>query len=857
MDRPESSSRSKAYEFGPFVLNTALRELQRAGEPVDIQRRVLDLLVFLIENRDRTVSKDELQDAVWPGTIVTEAALSRAVMKARRALADDGQEQRFIRTVHGQGYRFVGEVGLRDADAAGRSEAVAHDRRQAVWRVATAYAAAAWLINQAAAMVWEAFEWSRLPQQVLLAVSVLGFPLVLAFTWFYRLTPGGMALRSEPGTGGLIAHRAFPERLVIATLALALVLSVGWNLRDQLDASAPAERVVVLPMRNATGSGDYGWLSFGMLSLLQTQLADAGIPVASAADVIRQFSQPLAEVAPELLTQLARTQGARWVVNASVAAVGDQFRTDGVLFDAGREVALPSFTGGTPTEAVRALGRHLAEQLRPSRADPRYRIDSGDPFVDQAYARGMHEQLSGNLGRARDLLQIAADAAPETFWPGYELAVAMRRLGDLEGARSDDLAMLERAKRSNEPLQVAVLSNELGIIEDLAGNLAQSEAHYREGLDWAERGGLHERRAVLLVNYAILERARANPVHARELLGGAITAYADAGIELLPGDFYITLGNTAADAGDFDGALAHYRQGLENFRAMNRPRGEGIALSNLSWASEQLGDLAAARQYLDDSLALRERIGDDVGVLKSKIRKADLLYTLGRFDEVLAVIDEVMAAQYARAEPELLSTAFRFRGTVAADRGDFPLSRTWFEQALALDAGDGRERGACEARLGLIRAYVAEHDFDAAERELGTLLDVAESRSLAHIRLEGLQQRAGLLREQGRDDEVIELLRRAVDEARAQANERMLARLATDLADVYFEAGDARAVASWVGVAVEAQPAQGYVRLAEAQLALLRRERARAERLLDEAAALLGERLSGKQQALRARLTSV
>ena len=104
---------------------------------------------------------------------------------------------------------------------------------------------------------------------------------------------------------------------------------------------------------------------------------------------------------------------------------------------------------------------------------------------------------------------------------------------------------------------------------------------------------------------------------------------------------------------------------------------------------------------------------------------------------------------------------------------------------------------------------------------------------------------------------MIELLRRAVDEARAQANERMLARLATDLADVYFEAGDARAVASWVGVAVEAQPAQGYVRLAEAQLALLRRERARAERLLDEAAALLGERLSGKQQALRARLTSV
>jgi tetratricopeptide (TPR) repeat protein len=205
----------------------------------------------------------------------------------------------------------------------------------------------------------------------------------------------------------------------------------------------------------------------------------------------------------------------------------------------------------------------------------------------------------------------------------------------------------------------------------------------------------------------------------------------------------------------------------------------------------------------------------------------------------------------------MLSTAFRFRGTIAADRGDFPLSRTWFEQALALDAGDGRERGACEARLGLIRAYVAEHDFESAERELGTLLDVAEARSLANIRLEGLRQRARLLREQGRGAEVVELLRRAADEARTQANERMLARFAADLADVYFDAGDANALANWVGVALEAQPAQGYVRLAEAQLALLRHERARAERLLDEAAALLGERLSDKQQALRARLTAV
>ena len=106
----ETSENSITYSFGDFQLNCATRELTQGGVPQSVQRRVLDLLVYLIENRARTVSKVELQDAVWPGTVVTEAALSRAVMKARKTLDDQASEPQFIKTVHGQGYRFVGEV---------------------------------------------------------------------------------------------------------------------------------------------------------------------------------------------------------------------------------------------------------------------------------------------------------------------------------------------------------------------------------------------------------------------------------------------------------------------------------------------------------------------------------------------------------------------------------------------------------------------------------------------------------------------------------------------------------------------------------------------------------------------------
>src|SRR5690606_36799373 len=89
------------------ALDSRARELWRDGQAVPIEHRVYDLLVYLIEHRDRAVSMDELQEAVWPRRILTETALTRCVMMARKAVGDDSQRQTIIRTVHGHGYRFA------------------------------------------------------------------------------------------------------------------------------------------------------------------------------------------------------------------------------------------------------------------------------------------------------------------------------------------------------------------------------------------------------------------------------------------------------------------------------------------------------------------------------------------------------------------------------------------------------------------------------------------------------------------------------------------------------------------------------------------------------------------------------
>jgi TolB-like protein len=96
--------------FGDCALNPAQRELWRGGQPVHLEPQVFDLLLHLIHNRNRVVSKDDLLSAVWQGRIVSDSTLSNRIKAARSAIGDSGERQQFIRTVARRGVRFVGEV---------------------------------------------------------------------------------------------------------------------------------------------------------------------------------------------------------------------------------------------------------------------------------------------------------------------------------------------------------------------------------------------------------------------------------------------------------------------------------------------------------------------------------------------------------------------------------------------------------------------------------------------------------------------------------------------------------------------------------------------------------------------------
>src|ERR1043166_7704572 len=106
------------FLFDNHVLDVGRRELRRGAETVAVEPQVFDLLVYLVQNRERVVSKDDIIAAVWHGRIVTESTLTSRINAARKAIGDSGTEQRLIRTIARKGLRFVGEARLTDIELA-------------------------------------------------------------------------------------------------------------------------------------------------------------------------------------------------------------------------------------------------------------------------------------------------------------------------------------------------------------------------------------------------------------------------------------------------------------------------------------------------------------------------------------------------------------------------------------------------------------------------------------------------------------------------------------------------------------------------------------------------------------------
>ena len=215
------------YQFGPYRLNPAERQLVRDDQPVSLAPKTFELLVYLVANHGRLVTKDQIFEAVWPGSFVEDSNLTVSISALRRALAEKESGQQYIETVTKAGYRFVAPV----SEGESSSEVVVQDRTEA---------------NEAALLTTTSVE------------SDVG--------------------ESREVASGRSATRL---RLLMAVVVVVAIVGIVLSLRlgrksPEVASSERAHSLAVLPFRNLTHDPDSDFLGFSLADAVITKLGYVG-----------------------------------------------------------------------------------------------------------------------------------------------------------------------------------------------------------------------------------------------------------------------------------------------------------------------------------------------------------------------------------------------------------------------------------------------------------------------------------------------------------------------------------------------------------------------------------------------------
>ena len=172
------------FLFGDHVLDDDRRELSRGAAPIAVEPQVFDLLIYLVQNRDRVVSKNDLIDSVWGGRVVSDSTLTSRINAARKAIGDSGQKQMLIRTIARKGLRFVGDVRI---ESNGQSPRVASPGRRPMPRDLALRIAAAGpsgdccaSLRQHERRTWQDYFSDGISEDIITALSKLGWFFVIA-----------------------------------------------------------------------------------------------------------------------------------------------------------------------------------------------------------------------------------------------------------------------------------------------------------------------------------------------------------------------------------------------------------------------------------------------------------------------------------------------------------------------------------------------------------------------------------------------------------------------------------------------------------------------------------------------------
>jgi DNA-binding winged helix-turn-helix (wHTH) protein/tetratricopeptide (TPR) repeat protein len=798
--KPAGAPAESVYRFAGCELDVARRELRRGGAAVDVQPRVFELLVYLVLHRDRAVGKDEIQDAVWAGMVVTEASLTRAVMKARRAVGDDSSSQAVIRTVHGHGYRFV--APLEPVPESAPSAAPDADAGEP-------------------------------------GAAQVGSPAPAP------------APSSAPSRHGRLRTRA------VAALMVAAAATGVWLLLWPPFPPQEGGRVAVLPVTNATGDASYEWVRLGLMSLGSRLIETEGeIAVAPEGQVLLAVEAAGAgkdsSGAPDegLKSRLQRGLGVTHIVASQLASDGGLLRLSYAVHAMDGDTRRGTMVGHDATELTRGMARAVVATVSGRR---RLRHDqaviSSDPFVNEAFARGMALSLEGRCAEARPLFQVAIDHTPREFLPRYEYAVCARILGEQDTAGRMLEALVTERRAAGPDRTLAMALNALGVVYNRTGRLDEAEAAELEALEIARQAGDAELAGSILVNLSIVAEDRGELAQARELLDRAILSYRESGRELPPGQVYAALANLAIDQGQLDTADVQLERALDAFRLVGDRRRNAMMLNNLGLVRRQQGRLDEAEALHHQSYAMREELGDVMGMGRVRNMMATLYHARGQYEDAVVAAQEAVDIARRTSDRLFEGTALSHRGSAELELGRLDAAEASFRASREVFAEIQDQMRVLITDLRIARVALVRGQAEQVERQARDVLAAARNAELNIPEIEALELLADASRARGDMAGAETRYREALAVVRGLSWDAKASELALKLAGLYLDRGAVNEAEPLVGMVSRQPPELPGLRL-QARFALAKGDEANAARIMRQARELGDRRWSGEDEAM-------
>ncbi len=666
-----------SYRFKEFELRPDTRRLLHHGADVAIGIRVFETIVYLVQNRQRAVGRDELLSAVWGRVDGGDATLAQAVLKARRAFGDDGNAQSTIRTVSRFGYQWVAPTSEILVDT---TQPVAEPERAAP--------------SPESGVDGE----DRVAPQAAIEHA--------------SASPGASPARPR--------WLAFAALAVAAIAVVALVVTAAMR-KPASDFAPPASSapvaastvpglILVTPTKVHSMAADDGWMRLGVMSLSASALA--GVP-GHAVVPDESTLAAVARTGPNAgVAALRAATGAAIVIDSEANRVGEDWRLDATVFNADGSAEIVSARAGDPVAAASRLAHNLRELLAPEGTG-----DDGETIAPEVLALAAHMKaaiLEAQNGRAIALLDDAPKdiaAAPQVVLLAAE---ALTQLGKPERAIDALRPLVDQgAVISPPPRWLPDAWTALGDGELARGHPAEAEAYFRRAI---QLDAVADRRSL-----GLAWRGLGISQIVRNDLDGAEQSYLRARLELEPiGDRLLLarvtdgLGYIATTRGRMADALMLYEQAAEMGAASGLNETELGSRLNIAQSHHYLLHHAIALEKLRALLPRINAIDYPALHRFGAIAYVYALIETGAFAEAKAALDRLNEAAPKDAATDAVVDVRLDEAEIRLALGD-PAAAIPLAEAVRRDRDpQSAPDRPLEAAAVLMNAYLAAGDRKAA-----------------------------------------------------------------------------------------------------------------------------------------------